>query len=55
MEWQGLMSQVFTLLEEDDGGVAAAVKTAMDACGICNTTPQCQFVPQIFDAPGSST
>ena len=49
------MSQVFALLEEDDGRVAAAVKAAMDACGICSTTPQRQFVPQIFDAPGSST
>ena len=33
-EWQGLMSQVFALLEEDDGGAAAAVKATMDACGI---------------------
>ena len=43
-EWQGLMSQVFALSEEDDGGAAAAVKAAMDAHGI--------VLPGVSSSPG---
>ena len=46
-EWQGLMSQVFALSEEDDSGVAAAVKAAMDAHGI--------VLPGVSSSPGPST
>ena len=41
------MSQVFALSEEDDGGAAAAVKAAMDACGI--------VLPSVSSSPGPST
>ena len=34
VEWGDIMSRVFTLLEEDDGRVVAAVEAAMNACGI---------------------
>ena len=46
-EWQGLMLQVFALSEEDDGGAAAAVKAAMDACGI--------VLPGVSSSPRPST
>ena len=47
MEWQGLMSQVFALSEEDDGRAAAAVKAAMDARRI--------VLPGVSSSPGPST
>ena len=46
-EWQGLMLQVFTLSEEDDGGAATAVKAAMDAHGI--------VLPSVSSSPRPST
>ena len=47
MEWQGLMSQVFALSEEDDSGAAAAVKAAMDARRI--------VLPSVSSSPRPST
>lgn len=46
-EWQEIMSRVFALSEENDGGAATAVKAAMDARGI--------VLPGINLSPGPST